>query len=737
MEASSPQTEPSPWAELAVHRVPSEEEDRLAELIFVNYRVSELDLRRPFWRLETPRRVTKTYFQALGIRDTVFGIPNQVAGRSQRDCTWYITMDRLDRAILYRHQLLQNKTKDATVRTKKRKANEGDGTIDDNAATETGSSTQETPDRAVGKKRARSSKPRAQDKCDSVNVDPRVGTIEIVNTSLGDVDSTVRNEKATKSVRFDEPESQRTSRIGSSPPSATPKFRAIHPAPIRGPTPPSVTKEKEGKSPDVQEVLHPFGHTSGDSYPPNRQYGHTGLFAHPSVAESESQLAISPANMTQGGFGIPSPTVHELCGFGPFLMAPRAQDPTLRAPRVNKLIRASDIDRLNFKDWQIPVGTGVPSSDLHKTPSSPPGPSGGFTSVNVINKVPECPSSGTLDTDRRHNIPSFDTHGLKPYAPPRMAQPSANNKVGFSDRRLPPPLNGQDRLHPILIRDSPLSDPNPHPCLGSEDLAPINLVNEQPRNVKPPHTIGFRNVPSSRILKSQPLRLDHQADIKGGRNIEGGKAKDSDIKVWHRPPGVGETHPTIFRLVDVAAPKEWERAQHETGIAVVSPPLEEDMEILLRENQSREEADKEQGKIRALLRHEHALTACWILQQGQRPKMLWNCDYNVPNSGPQGTRLSVPPMLDGFDPRTGRDFTEPPPESKAVMTERTMRSWPCEGITDRIIRYIFEDNTHFDGPSAYPDADSSPRLQIQSKEACSSGRHYGRLARTSSQPVRF
>lgn len=139
-------------------------------------------------------------------------------------------------------------------------------------------------------------------------------------------------------------------------------------------------------------------------------------------------------------------------------------------------------------------------------------------------------------------------------------------------------------------------------------------------------TMNSAGTPLSTVneLRIFPLAPNAEPGAKGGMEAGKGKGNGSNVKVWHRPPSIGETYPTIYRTVKVEAPDEAERARYETDTSV--PAIDDDAIALERGSQNHEYALKEQTKIRALVRHEHAVTVCWILQQGQRPKMLWECN---------------------------------------------------------------------------------------------------------------
>ena len=92
---------------------------------------------------------------------------------------------------------------------------------------------------------------------------------------------------------------------------------------------------------------------------------------------------------------------------------------------------------------------------------------------------------------------------------------------------------------------------------------------------------------------------------------------------WYRPHSIKEVQPTIYRTVKVAAPDLWELEQYAMSNGI--PFIDEDVGVFQKGSENHDGAQREQVKIRGLARHEHAITACWILQQGQRPRMLWEC----------------------------------------------------------------------------------------------------------------
>ncbi|KAI4282126.1 MAG: hypothetical protein L6R38_003172 [Xanthoria sp. 2 TBL-2021] len=148
-----------------------------------------------------------------------------------------------------------------------------------------------------------------------------------------------------------------------------------------------------------------------------------------------------------------------------------------------------------------------------------------------------------------------------------------------------------------------------------------NVLSAEPNSAGTTNSAG---TPLSTVngLRIFPFTPNSEPGAEGG--MEAGRGKGSDVKVWHRLPSVGESYPTIYRTVKVEAPDEAERARYETDTSI--PAFDEDLRALQRGSQNHEDALKEQAKIRALVRHEHAVTVCWILQQGQRPKMLWECN---------------------------------------------------------------------------------------------------------------
>ena len=94
--------------------------------------------------------------------------------------------------------------------------------------------------------------------------------------------------------------------------------------------------------------------------------------------------------------------------------------------------------------------------------------------------------------------------------------------------------------------------------------------------------------------------------------------------VVHHPHRVGEVQPTIYRTLKVPAPDFWELKQYAMSNGI--PIIDEDVRALEKDGENQEDVRKEHVKIRRFVQHEHAMTACWIVQQGQRPRMLWECN---------------------------------------------------------------------------------------------------------------
>ncbi|KAL9637446.1 MAG: hypothetical protein Q9204_001890 [Flavoplaca sp. TL-2023a] len=81
--------------------------------------------------------------------------------------------------------------------------------------------------------------------------------------------------------------------------------------------------------------------------------------------------------------------------------------------------------------------------------------------------------------------------------------------------------------------------------------------------------------------------------------------------VGHHPHRVGEVQHTVYRTVKVPAPDIWELKQYAMSNGI--PIIDEDVRALEKDGDNQEDVRKEQVKIRGFARHEHAITACWIM----------------------------------------------------------------------------------------------------------------------------
>ncbi|KAI4274648.1 MAG: hypothetical protein LQ337_003782 [Flavoplaca oasis] len=157
------------------------------------------------------------------------------------------------------------------------------------------------------------------------------------------------------------------------------------------------------------------------------------------------------------------------------------------------------------------------------------------------------------------------------------------------------------------------------------EMARTDIVDKASQRINltaPDTTQGFGIlVPAGRPSIGPRLKHPMKALVSQETNVEKGHPSPS---VGHRPHRAGDVQPTIYRTVKVPAPDFWELKQYAMSNGI--PIIDEDARVLEKESENQEDVRKEQVKIRGLARHEHAIMACWILQQGQRPRMLWQCN---------------------------------------------------------------------------------------------------------------
>ncbi|KAL8672611.1 MAG: hypothetical protein Q9168_002921 [Polycauliona sp. 1 TL-2023] len=624
-------------------------------------------------------------------------------------------MDRLDRAILYHHHVLQNKNKTNKARNsnrgKKRKANGSECTTGF-AATSGTSLGEQSPDHGTSNKKARHSTSGPADTTDCASVRAVTNTAEIPVPTLEELGWTLRTHKPhnpNKSVRFAEPETLQSFQSGNSPLRDSHKLRAMRPAPVQGSTPKRKSEVKEGGSLDINDGNRPFDHMSGGNPPIDHQYGETTPFTHIGLGIKESASIDCLANNTAECSGISSTTVHSLCGFGPDLMAQkianmkpgaartsslnrmrpvwqRSFNPEIRAhypvfippgsitrfppmemtnrepthpsrgtldttklpgvfpqstnalrlpsltslapPPANNMAGATNVDRSHPDFWQHSSSNRARGSYFVNCTSNLPHGTGGYSSINNIVMAPQHPVPDMGNTLRSPPVPPPTIHAPRPFRPfsvASVARPIANDLIEKNDGRRPEPKVEQRLPNPVVKSSYPNS--------LTLDLAAsvpgftlINMVNKDPQAPHPKfaNTANVYDVPPPFILKSQPPDPNRRPEPKTQAKIEIHKENVPGQKVWHSPPRPGQTHPTIYRLVEVDAPDEQEHARNKANS--LPPTIHQDAMTLQRCTEGMEATRREHTNIRALARHEHAVTACWILQVGQRAKMVWNCD---------------------------------------------------------------------------------------------------------------
>ncbi|KAL8647439.1 MAG: hypothetical protein Q9226_006426 [Calogaya cf. arnoldii] len=264
---------------------------------------------------------------------------------------------------------------------------------------------------------------------------------------------------------------------------------------------------------------------------------------------------------------------------------------------------------------------------------------GGNTLGGASNKRIRFTEPMTIDTARSVRFLSPPVHPFRAFQPNPYSTPTASQTIEQQTTEsgsVPKPLETQKTV--LGIRTEPVCKLRYRltrsgggyatihlPC-ETGDVADREALHMRARlaGLNRPGVVRRADTLSSRFNSFRIYPHPPGAEPVAEEGIEPGKGNDLDLKVWHRPPGPGEVHPTIYRTLRVAAPDEQGLALFAADNTV--PPIDEDVRSLQRGSQNREDARREQAKIRAVARHEHAVTACWILQQWQRPKMLWKCD---------------------------------------------------------------------------------------------------------------
>ncbi|KAI4253109.1 MAG: hypothetical protein L6R42_007702 [Xanthoria sp. 1 TBL-2021] len=520
---------------LGIHKVPPEDEDRIADMICENCRVDKNTLQRPFWRLTKPYQASPSYFSQLGLAKHVVSICHDGA---YRPATHYITMDKLNKAILAQHK------KNMTPPVKyKRKAD--DETPKDDMAIGNSGSTEATTldDAAIG--------------------------------DSGSTEATALDRAVNKRVQFTEPIVLDTQNTTCSP--AVHSFRTLLPKPMPQPVVGLGIQAENGNEPIMDAWHRPPG---------------TG----------ERQATIYQPSQTRGV--VPKEAVY----------LPK----TMPQPAVGLWIQAGNGIQPVRNVWHPPPSTGEPQTlicqpgwrwdmahkeALHTSarfaePRSTKPTIGTGTPPSTVNGYRQFPFTPTSDPRAKGGMGAGKGKGpdLKAWHHPLPS--TGERRAAFRQIAGTGGVVHKEAVYPNALSAEPIT-------AGTMNSAgtPLSTVNE---------------------LRIFPLAPNAEPGAKGGMEAGKGKGNGSNAKVWHRPPSIGETYPTIYRTVKVEAPDEAERARYETDISV--PAIDDDAIALERGSQNHEYALKEQTKIRALVRHEHAVTVCWLLQQGQRPKMLWECN---------------------------------------------------------------------------------------------------------------
>ncbi|KAL8846018.1 MAG: hypothetical protein Q9221_008867 [Calogaya cf. arnoldii] len=261
------------------------------------------------------------------------------------------------------------------------------------------------------------------------------------------------------------------------------------------------------------------------------------------------------------------------------------------------------------------------------------GSTGGNANDETANKRIRFTEPMTIHTARSVRFLSPPIHTLRGFQPKPESTPTASQTIEqqtIESESVSKPLENQKTVSGT--RTEPVCKVQYRSPRSGGSYATIHLpcetgdVHMRARlaGLNRPGVVRRADTPTSRFNSFRIYLHPPGAEPVAEGGMEPGKGKDLDLKVWHRPPGPGEVHPTIYRILHVAAPDEQELALFAADNTV--PHIDEDIRALQSGSQSREDARREQAKIRAVARHEHAVTACWILQLWQRPKMLWECD---------------------------------------------------------------------------------------------------------------
>ncbi|CAO1606043.1 hypothetical protein XANCAGTX0491_009542 [Xanthoria calcicola] len=117
MDKSVSKTKGLPWSKLGIHRVPEEDEDKIADLICENCQVDRSLLMKPFWRLTQPDEASASYFSSLGVNRYLVSISHHGVYQPP---TYYIPTNELNKAILAWHK----KKLPSVGRSKRQEAND-------------------------------------------------------------------------------------------------------------------------------------------------------------------------------------------------------------------------------------------------------------------------------------------------------------------------------------------------------------------------------------------------------------------------------------------------------------------------------------------------------------------------------------------------------------------------------------------------------------------------------------